>query len=201
VVAIACRFEERSRFRGGPAAAYLGGSATANDAFSAQAPLLTYPQLQNLLRIEFARARRYSYPLSCLVGQVDGLDRMREVHGSAFRDEVLRRVVRSMHAQKRASDSLGLYQERLALLLPHTPMAGAHAVAQRLRESIARESFKAGATELRVTLSVGLAAFQERGTIFFDSVLKAAEAALAQAVSSGGDRIETSAPAAGPAPA
>jgi diguanylate cyclase (GGDEF)-like protein len=171
------------------------------DAFRAQAPLLTYPQLQNLLRIEFARARRYSYPLSCLVAQVDGIERLRETHGSAFRDEVLSRVVRAIQGQTRTSDSIGLFQERIALIFPHTDVAAARAVAERLREVVARESFRAGSVELRVTLSVGIAAFHERGTIFFDSVLKAAEGALAQALAAGGDQVQIALAGGGPAPA
>ena len=168
------------------------------DAFGAQAPLLTYPQLQNLLRIEFARARRYSYPLCCLVAQVDGIERLRDLHGSGLRDEIVRRVVAAVRTQTRASDSLGVYQDRIAILLPHTTIEGAGSAAERLRTAVGREVFRAGGAELRLTVSAGLAAFQERGTIFFDSVLKAAEAALVQAVTAGGDRVVVAAPS--PAP-
>jgi len=161
------------------------------DASGAHAPLLTYPQLQNLLRIEFARARRYSFPLSCLLAQIDGLDRLRDVHGSGFRDDVLQRAVRAAQAHTRTSDTIGVYQDRVALLLPHTPLSGAHRVAERLRAAVAQEAFRVGGVELHVTVSVGLAGFHDRSTIFFDSVLKAAEGALAQAVAGGGDRVET----------
>jgi len=164
----------------------------------AQAPLLTYPQIQNLLRIEFARARRYSYPLCCLVAQVDGLDRLREVHGSKLRDEVLGRVIRAIQAQTRTSDTVGLYQDRIALILPHTDPAGARTVAERVRAAAGGQDFRMGTTDLRVTVSIGGSAFHERSTIFFDSILKSAEAALAQAIASGGDRIEMAAAAHGP---
>jgi diguanylate cyclase (GGDEF)-like protein len=107
-------------------------------------------------------------------------------------------VIRAIQTQARTSDALGLYQERIVLILPHTPLSGATVVAARLREAAAREAFRAGDAELRITVSAGLAAFQEHGTIFFDSILKAAEAALAQAVAAGGDRVETA--VAGPAP-
>src|SRR6185295_7447997 len=101
--------------------------------------LLTYPQLQNTLRIEFARARRYSYPLCCLVLQVDGLDRIRDLHGSAPRDQALAHVVKLIQAQTRASDSIALFHDRLAAILPHTDAAGAHAFAERIREQVRRE--------------------------------------------------------------
>jgi diguanylate cyclase (GGDEF)-like protein len=164
------------------------------DGFGAQLPLLTYPQLQNALKTEFARARRYSYPLCCLALQIDGLDRIRDVHGSAPRDQILARVVLLLQTQTRASDSVGLYHDRIALILPHTDVSGAQALAGRIREKIRSEAFKVGAKELHLTLSQGLSTFAERTTIFYDSILKTAESALQAAIASGGDRLEVASP-------
>jgi len=159
--------------------------------------LLTYPQLQNTLRIEFARARRYSFPLCCLVLQVDGIDRIRDLHGSAPRDQALNHVVKMIQAQARASDSVALYQDRIAVVLPHTDAAGARSFADRVREQVRREVFRFGGKEIRFTVSIGLSNYAERTTIFYDSILKTAESALLAAATAGGDRIETAVP--GPA--
>ncbi len=160
------------------------------DASLAQLPLLTGAQLQNVLRIEFARARRYSFPLSCMAVLIDGLDRLREVHGSGLHDEVLRRILQTARGQSRTSDAAGFYQDRLVLILPHTAAEGAMAAALRLREAVAAEAFHTERADLRVTVSIGLSTFHDRGTIFYDSILKAAEAAVAAAHAKGGDRIE-----------
>lgn len=170
------------------------------DGFGAQLPLLTYPQLQSTLRIEFARARRYAYPLCCLVLQIDGLDRVREAHGSPARDEVLHRIVRLIQGQTRASDSVGLYHDRVAIVLPHTDLSGAEALAERIRERTRSEVVRVAGREMKFTLSVGLSAFNERGTIFYDSILKTAEAALQAALGGGGDRLEKALPGPGPEP-
>jgi diguanylate cyclase (GGDEF)-like protein len=164
----------------------------------AQLPLLTYPQLQNALKIEFARARRYSYPLSCLVVVVDGLDRIRDVHGSTPRDQILARVVLLLQTRTRASDSVGLYHDRIAVILPHTDETGARSLAERVRERVKAELFRAGAKELHLTVSLGLSSFAERTTIFFDSILKTAEGALQAAVAAGGDRLEIASPGQAP---
>jgi diguanylate cyclase (GGDEF)-like protein len=159
--------------------------------------LLTYPQLQHTLRIEFARARRYSYPLCCLVVQVDGLGRIRDLHGSGPRDEILGRLVRMLQAQARASDAIALYQDRVALLLPHTDESGARTVAERIRERVRSEGFLVAGKELKFTVSIGLSTFAEKSTIFYDSILKNAEGALQAASDAGGDRLEVAAPGPG----
>src|SRR5215510_4440551 len=117
--------------------------------------LLTYPQLQNTLRIEFARARRYTYPLCCLALQVDGLERIRDLHGSAQRDQAMMHVVKMIQAQTRASDSVALYHDRIAVILPHTDATGARAFAERIREQVRREAFRVGGKEIRSTVSIG----------------------------------------------
>jgi PleD family two-component response regulator len=110
----------------------------------------------------------------------------------------VRRTVQAIRGQTRGSDTIGVWHERIAVLLPHTTLEGALAAGERLRAAVAREPVRAGAADLRVTASAGLAAFQERGTIFFDSVLKAAEGALAEALTRGGDRLCVAGPPAPP---
>jgi diguanylate cyclase (GGDEF)-like protein len=168
------------------------------EGFGAQLPLLTYPQLQNALKTEFARARRYSYPLCCLALHVDGLDRIRDVHGSVLRDQILARIVLLLQTQTRASDSVGLFHDRIALILPHTDVAGARALAERIRAKVKAEPFKVGAKELRLSLSQGLSSYAERTTIFFDSIMKTAESALQVAIAAGGDRLEIASPGQAP---
>jgi diguanylate cyclase (GGDEF)-like protein len=157
----------------------------------ASSTLLTCPQILSLLRIEFARARRYSFPLSCLAVAIDGA-RSRE---APLRDELLRSLADKARGQLRGSDAIGRWEERLVLVLPHTAADGARAIAERLRGAAARLERVREAGAAPLTLSVGAATFHERGAIFFDSVLKSAEAALAEAQAEGGDRIETGPPA------
>jgi len=110
-------------------------------------------------------------------------------------------VVKLIQAQTRASDSIALFHDRLAAILPHTDAAGAHAFAERIREQVRRETFRVGGKEIRFTVSIGLSTFVERTTIFYDSILKTAESALAAATAAGGDRLEVAVPGPAPGPA
>ena len=106
-----------------------------------------------------------------------------------------------IQTQTRASDSVALFQDRIAAILPHTDATGAHSFAERIREQIRRETFRVGGKEIRFTVSIGLSTFSERTTIFYDSILKTAEGALQAATSAGGDRLEVAVPGPAPGPA
>ncbi|MSR46539.1 MAG: GGDEF domain-containing protein [Planctomycetes bacterium] len=153
-------------------------------------PLLTAVQFQNALRIEFGRARRHGFQLSCALIGVDQLDQVRDVHGIDARDQVLARCVARLQAQIRASDLIAQFGDRLALLLPHANSDGARAVAERFRLSICQEPFRFEQESLKLTASAGIATLQSRATLFFDSLQKSAEAALKMALQAGGDRVE-----------
>jgi len=106
-------------------------------------------------------------------------------------------VVRMIQTQARASDSVALYHDRVALVLPHTDAAGGRTMADRIRERVRGEAFRVGGKEIRFTLSIGLSSFAEKSTIFYDSILKTAEGALQTASSAGGDRVEVAVPGPG----
>lgn len=156
-------------------------------------PLLDSPfsqaQIQQLLRAEFARAKRYGFPLAIVVIQVDRLLRLMDLHGTELRSVVRSGLARILRRRMRMSDQLGvLPEDRVLLVLPHTDLAGAEAVAGRLREEFARLEFEVGGTKLPLTLSLGVAA-DAATALFHDTLLTRAEAALQQAAAAGGDRV------------
>jgi diguanylate cyclase (GGDEF)-like protein len=154
-------------------------------------PLLAYPRILDALRIEFARARRYQHPLTCVLIQPDGIDQVDEGAGRGRSDAILQEVVALVRRQIRTSDSIGLYRDRVVLILPHTPVEGARAAAGRFRLALLGHlwpSFPKGPA----TASVGIAAFDSRRTTLYESILGAAERALEEALASGGDRVTSS---------
>jgi diguanylate cyclase (GGDEF)-like protein len=152
--------------------------------------ILTYPQIQNLLRIEFSRARRYDYPLACLAASVDRLERLRDMYGASSGDEIRKQVLQVVQKQTRTSDAVGLSGDRFVVILPHTDGEGAWNIAERLRGKVRELTFRGGERDIHVTLSVGISLVTDRETIFFDSILKGAEQALVVAGSAGGDGVE-----------
>lgn len=151
--------------------------------------LYSVAQIQHILRIEFARAQRYRYPLACLLVAIDPLESVRDAHGYEVKEEVVASVVERLAQLTRSSDFLGrTADDRLMAVVPHASVEGARALAKRLISGV-RESPVAHLPQpIPVTLSVGFACSQVETSLYFDTLLSSAEAALTEAIAAGGDR-------------
>jgi len=155
-----------------------------------QSGLFSLAQILHLMRVEFARAQRYGYPLTCLIVSVDGLGRARDLYGYDTKQAILDEVSRELQAQTRTCDFLGrLMDDRLLAVVPHTGKEGARALAERLRAAVRQLQFQGGGERIPVSVSIGAAHTREGGMLFFDALLAAGEDALAEAVAAGGDRV------------
>lgn len=155
--------------------------------------LFSYTQILHLLKIEFARARRYQYELSCVLVEVDRLASLGDLHGSMVRDQVESAVAELLNRNSRSCDFVGQLGERFVLVLPHTDQRGAQLLARRLHDRIAALEVRVDDRPLRISASLGVASHDGDDSIFFDAVLKRAESALAEAVSRGGDAVSVAA--------
>lgn len=174
------------KFRaGGRGAGRLDATAS-----SFAASPFTQAQILHLMKAEFARARRYGFPLSCILLQVDRLPSLVDLHGLELRETVQRELGELVRRKTRDADHLGLLSEdRYLLLLPHTPEKAAVAVAERIRRSFSEVEIEAHGNLLALTLSAGVAACEDQETLFFDTLLSQAELALEQAAEAGGDQV------------
>jgi diguanylate cyclase (GGDEF)-like protein len=152
--------------------------------------LFSQSQIRHLMRIEFSRAQRYRYPLACLVLAVDRLGHLRDLYGYEAKEDVVRELVKLLHAETRVCDYLGrLVDDRLMAVLPHTPPAGARSSAERLLAGARKIEFQADGRAIELTLSIGGSHFEGDNTLFFDALLESAEAAAREAEAAGGDRF------------
>jgi diguanylate cyclase (GGDEF)-like protein len=154
------------------------------------AGVFSLSQIRHLMRVEFGRAQRYGYPLSCLVIGIDRMDGLRDAHGYEFRETVVAAVIELLQQETRTCDYLGrLMDDRLMAILPHTTADGAQATARRILAAARKLAFPTSTESVRVTLSIGISHYEDDNTLFFDSLVEAAEGALAEAVKGGGDRL------------
>jgi diguanylate cyclase (GGDEF)-like protein len=148
----------------------------------------TQSQILHLMKTEFARARRYGFPVSCMLVQVDRLESLVDLHGGALRDMVREEVGKLVHDKTRGADHLGLASDdRYLVVMPHT---GAHEglhVAERLRQAFHELEFRVGNHELALQISCGVASCDDQATLFFDTMLTQAEAALEFSSGRGGN--------------
>ncbi len=154
------------------------------------AGVFSLTQIRHLMRVEFSRAQRYGYPVSCIALACDRLDNLRDLYGYEFRELVLDAVVALLREETRTCDYLGrLMDHRLLAILPHTTRTGAEATAQRILQAALELSFRPEGNRLQISLSIGISHYEDENTMFFDSLVAAAESGLVEASGSGGDRF------------
>lgn len=141
---------------------------------------------------ERQRSLRSGSALSLCLFDADHFKRVNDVYGHVAGDHVLTAMARAAQSVLRAGDVLGrLGGEEFAILLPDTELAGARAVAERVRRAVANSAVPNGGSSeaIRVTISIGVAQLQPDEP--FEGLLKRADRALYAAKDLGRDRIQS----------
>jgi diguanylate cyclase (GGDEF)-like protein len=113
------------------------------------------------LSAEIEQVRRYPHPIGLIMIDVDNFKAVNDTHGHPQGDVVLRHVARAVRENSRDVDSPARYGgEEMAVILPHTDLDGASAIAERVRAAIQGLEIPLmnGSGVLRVTASLGVAA-------------------------------------------
>lgn len=124
--------------------------------------LFNYRCFLTMLDREFKRAVRYGRPLSLIFLDIDHFKRYNDSNGHSFGNEVLRQLADVLRQVCRDVDFAVRYGgEEFILLLPETNLVEACAVAERLRETVAKHPFGgcAGQPGGRLTVSLGVSGY------------------------------------------
>jgi diguanylate cyclase (GGDEF)-like protein len=139
---------------------------------------------------QWAQSSRGAAGFALLLIDVDHFKRVNDAHGHAVGDQVLEHVASVIAAQARQADSVGRYGgDEFIIVAPQSTLAGAAQAAERLRLAMEAEHIHARASNLRVTLSIGVAATTSDDVAVAD-VLARADHALYRAKAKGRNRVE-----------
>ena len=142
------------------------------------------------LRIEVAQARRYLHPVGVVLVDIDGFGELNRGHGTTGGDAILREVALRIRLRVREADELGrIGSDSFMMVLPHTEESGAATLADAIQHRLGLRPVTVGDTELRVTVSVGVAVMRAGEELDVDGLMARAEEALAAAQQAGGDHI------------
>ena len=138
---------------------------------------------------ELGRSKRYEHAVSLLMIDFDHFKSVNDNYGHSCGDEALIQAVEAMHGKLRTEDTLArVGGEEFAVILPHTGIADAIKVAERLRRVVSEMLVESSGQQLHVTISVGVAECGAEES-HIDETLKRADEALYAAKEQGRNRV------------
>ncbi len=156
-----------------------------------------FQKFGNILQL----AHRHKHPLSLLMFDIDHFKVLNDKYGHLAGDRVLAVLGHTLKHQLRKSDFIGRYGgEEVIIVLPHTDLDGATAIAEKLRKVTESLLISYGNETLHITASLGVASLNvdEIGTVpvsekllesLGNSLIEAADKALYQAKEQGRNRV------------
>ena len=146
--------------------------------------------LEARLTEELSRSKRYNYPLSFMMIDIDDFKLYNDRNGHQAGDRALEITAQCLHAALRKVDVASRYGgEEFSILLPQTSLEEAGAIADRIRRKIMNTKFPHAKTQPlnRVTVSIGLSTFSP-SLDSAEAIVRAADRALYHAKNHGKNR-------------
>jgi diguanylate cyclase (GGDEF)-like protein len=139
-------------------------------------------------RSELERAARFDRPLSLLMLDIDDLRGINNRHGHLVGDAALIALTEALGSEFRDFDLCGRFGgDEFVVVLPETPAAEAHAVAQRIHARVAECCLETSGESISFGVSIGSAA-RRAGDSTLDDLIARADAAMYEAKRASGHR-------------
>lgn len=143
-----------------------------------------------LTRLELDRAQRQGSATSILLLDLDHFKRVNDTWGHPAGDAVLKNVAALVTSTIRSTDLAGrLGGEEFIILLPGTSTSAARMLAEKVRARLEANPTQFDKTEIRCTVSIGLASTTAAEKRLFDTLYNDADKALYLAKQRGRNRV------------
>ena len=146
--------------------------------------------LEARLAEELSRTKRYNYPLSFMMIDIDDFKLYNDLNGHQAGDRALEITAQCLRAALRKVDVASRYGgEEFSILLPQTTLQEAGVIADRIRRKIMSAEYPHGKTQPlgAVTVSIGLSSYSP-SLDSAEAIVRAADRALYHAKSHGKNR-------------
>ncbi len=144
------------------------------------------------IKSETSRAKRHKTGLSILMLDIDKFKIINQNHGYETGDLILATAAALIQSMVRDSDKVCRYSgEEFSIILPDTDLNGARILAEKIRKKIAGHLFSRDHDVLKLTVSIGIAAYDLNRDTTYGHFIKRGLDAMASASAGGGSRTET----------
>jgi diguanylate cyclase (GGDEF)-like protein len=142
------------------------------------------------LASELSFSRRHKTPLALCFLDLDHFKRINDTYNHQCGDSVLRQTAQVIEKTIRAEDVLARYGgEEFAIICRDSTEHQAAIMAERVRRLIEANTFVFDEFELKLTISIGVAALDDNDLTTMEALIAAADGAVLQAKESGRNRV------------
>jgi diguanylate cyclase (GGDEF)-like protein len=143
------------------------------------------------VEVEMGRTKRGGEPFSVLALDLDNFKSINDRFGHQVGDDILKDFVEKCLDSIRPYDGVArVGGEEFMILLPQTSLEGAHVIAERLRNTVANNSFHGLQRLTVVTVSIGVSQSGRDGDTI-EAILRTADQRLYHAKHEGRNRVVT----------
>lgn len=150
--------------------------------------LYNHSAIKDVMENVVSQARRVKDDLVMVMLDLDSFKQVNDKYGHLAGDQVLLALSRVLKHRLRSGDVVGRYGgEEFAILLRRASVQQAFELIDTLRQDFSRIIFTSGTHQFTCTVSAGLSAFPQYGSI--EGLIGAADAAMYQAKAQGRNRV------------
>jgi two-component system, cell cycle response regulator len=152
--------------------------------------LFNHRHMHELLHEEYERTKRSGEPMAVAMLDLDRFKQVNDTYGHPTGDVILYETGRILRDSAREIDMVGRYGgEEFIVILPGTDEEAAAQFAERVRQAVAEHVFRDEATEVKMTVSAGVASFPGDGAPYPEALIREADGALYGAKEGGRNRV------------
>jgi diguanylate cyclase (GGDEF)-like protein len=146
--------------------------------------------LEEILDMEFKRAKRYGHAFSIMFIDLDHFKKINDTYGHMAGDEVLRQASAIIKGCQRETDFIGRYGgEEIVVILPETNLEQSRKIAETIIKAIAEKPIEFESQLINVTTSIGVSSLREEHRDYL-MLFAEADEALYSAKELGRNRVE-----------
>jgi diguanylate cyclase (GGDEF)-like protein len=140
--------------------------------------LITHKYFMYTLEKEIARSERYKKVFSLIMFDIDHFKNVNDNYGHQAGDEILKNIGKIVKKNLRLADIVARYGgEEFTVILPETAIKDALIAAEKLRKAVEKTELPYNNELLKITISLGVAAFPDIAKDA-ETLIKAADDAL-----------------------